>query len=111
MEAAYNLCYCFHKFSLFFQFPFVSFFQSNNLIRFERWLLSKRSRADNLKIISRYRDCSELYFLSLGSCFHVLVSAVGLYSDSFYVATTLHVIFIWYYVGDFHVECVFVVWG
>jgi hypothetical protein len=111
MEAAFNLCYYFHKFYRFFHFPSVSFFQSNNLIRFERWLLSKQCRADNLKIIFRYCDFSKLCFLSLGSCFQVLYSAVGLYSVSFYVATTLHMICVLYYVGDFHVGSVFVVWG
>jgi len=33
--------------------------------------------------------------------FQVLVNAVGLYLVSFCVATTLHVISIWYYVGIF----------
>jgi hypothetical protein len=94
MEAAYNLCYYLHKFYHFFHFPFVSFFQSNNLIRFERWLHSNQCRVDNLKIIFRYCDCSKLRFLSLGSCFQVLVSVVGLQLVSFYVARTLHVFYI-----------------
>ena len=111
MEEAINLCYYLHKFYIFFHFTFVSFSQSNNLIRFERWLLSKQCRPNNLKIIFRYCDCSKLCFLSLGSCFQVLFSAVGLYSGSFYVATTLHIICVLYFGGDFHVECVFVVWG
>jgi len=111
MEAAYNLCYYLHKFSLFFHFPFLSFFQSNNLIKFERSLHSNQRRADNLKIIFRYCDCSKLYFVSLGSCFQFLVSVVGLYSVSFYVDTTLHIICVFYYVGDFHVASGFVVWG
>jgi len=50
-------------------------------------------------------------FVSLGSGFQVLVTAVGLYLVSVYVATTLYIICILYYVGDYHVESVFVVWG
>jgi len=68
------------------------------------------SRVDKLKVIFRYCDCSKLLFLSLGSCFQVLASVVGLQLVSFYVARTLHIICILYYVWDFHVEGVSVVW-
>jgi hypothetical protein len=49
--------------------------------------------------------------VSLGSGFQVLVSAVGLYLVSFYVATTLHSICTFYYVGACIVASVFVVVG
>ena len=69
------------------------------------------SRLVNSKFLFWYCDCSKIYFVLLGSGFQGLVSVVGLYLVSFRVAIKLHIICIWYYIGDFHVASIFVVSG